>query len=336
MSSNRILLKKDVPAFIDSLRSNGVEVIAPIKEEVGAIFSIVKSGNDVILNYINTAYPPKKFFIPDNEVLFEYKKRKSTYELSDNIESKRRVIFGIRPCDVHALFALDKLFIDDLKDPYYMSKRKNTLIIAVNCKEAGPNCFCKSMGTDKLENGYDLLMTDVGDKFFVQTGSTEGEKIIGISLFKKSEVGPEKIELKFERTFNANNVENRLLKVFDDERWKNVAEKCLSCGACTLVCPTCYCFNVIDQPNFDDSGVRKKVVSYCMLLEFSRVAGGDVFRKDRTERCKQFVYHKLSYFKKKFGKQLCIGCGRCIDICPVNIDFFDTAEKILEKNKENE
>jgi ferredoxin len=333
MSSNRKISKSDVPAFIDFLRKQRFEVIAPVEDEVGIVFRTVKSGNETTMNYLNTTYSPKEFFLPDDEILFEYKKKGRGFELKDRIKNKRRVIFGIRPCDVHGLLILDKLFIEDLKDPYYAAKRKNTLIIAVNCNKAGKHCFCKSMGTDILKNGFDLLMTDMGDKYFVEVGTNLGKRLIKSKLFKPASKRSRRKGIRYNKKFNAKNVEKKLLKVFDDRRWEKVSKKCLSCGACTLICPTCYCFNVIDRPDFDGSGVRKKVSSYCMLLEFSRVAGGGVFRKDRTERCKQFVYHKLSYFKEKFGRQLCVGCGRCIEICPVNIDFFDGTEKILRGSK---
>ena len=328
MSSYRLIEKKDIPDFIDSLKSRGYEVIAPVNQDVGTLFQRVKSGSEVSLDYINTAYSPKEFFLPHDEVLFEYKKKGRGFELKDKPSVKRRVLFGVRPCDVHALLALDKLFIEDLKDPYYARKRKNTLIIAINCSEAGEFCFCKSMGTDKLDEGFDLLLTESGRGYFVEIGSAVGRRLVKSPMFKAASRRPRTKRIKFKKSFNAKNIEKRLLKVFDDKGWEKVGKRCLSCGACTVICPTCYCFSVVDRPDFEGGGVRKKVSSYCMLLEFSRVAGG-VFRKDRTERCKQFVYHKLSYFKEKFDKQLCVGCGRCIGICPVDIDFFEESEKIL-------
>ncbi len=332
---NRTISKNNIPAFIDFLIKEKFEVIAPVRDEVGTIFQVVRSGEEITLDYINTTYPPKNFFLPDNEILFEYRKKGKSFKLEENGKRKKRVIkrviFGIRPCDVHGLMALDKIFIDDLKDPYYLEKRRKTAIIAINCNKAGEHCFCESMGTDKLEDNYDLLLTDLGDKYFVEIGSDLGKSLVKNSLFKFALRKPKRKKLRYKKRFNAKNIEKKLLDVFNDRGWEEVGKKCLSCGACTLICPTCYCFNVVDEPDFDGNGVRRRVPSYCMLLEFSRVANDVIFRKNRTERCKQFVYHKLSYFKERYGKQLCVGCGRCIEICPVNIDFFDTAEKILKR-----
>lgn len=333
MSSKAIIEKTDIPEFIDSLRKSRLEVIAPVKDDVGVIFRKIEKGSEMTQNYINATYSPKEFFLPYDETLFEYRKRGRCFLLDDKIKVKRRVIIGIRPCDVHALLVLDKLFIDDLGDPYYIEKRKKSTIIAINCNETGENCFCGSMGTDTLESGFDILLTDLGDRYYAESGSDIGKGLMKSNLFRPTRLRPKRKKLIYKKKIDVKDIEKRLLGKFDDKQWEKVGRKCLSCGACTLVCPTCYCFNVNDLPDYQGGGKRKRVSSYCMLLEFSKVAGGGVFRKDRTERCKQFVYHKLSYFKEKFGEQLCVGCGRCVDICPVDIDFFETAQKILRGKK---
>ncbi len=314
--------KREIPPFIDSLINKGFSVIAPVRTENGLNFQEVKNGSRAELDYVNTTYPPKNLFLPDGETLFTYD-LKGRPKIKENIEKVNRVIFGIRPCDIHGLLALDLVFE---KDPYYTVRRKGTLIIAVNCKEAGENCFCQSMETDKLTKGYDLLLSDCGDCLVVEGYNRKGRALIN-DLFREGDV--EKIKMTNRRKFDSRKIEKRILGVFNDKRWNEVSEKCLSCGACTVVCPTCYCFSVQDEPGYDRDGSRKRVWSFCMLKEFSRVAGDVVFRRDRSERCKQFVFHKLSYFMEEHGKQLCVGCGRCIDICPTGIDFFSEVEKML-------
>lgn len=318
------LNKRDVPDFIDSLIGKGFSVIAPVNTEKGPNFLEVKRGRNVATDYINTVYPPKRFFLPDGETLFSYD-LKGNPKIREDVEKVDRVIFGIRPCDVHGLLDLDLVLG---KDPYYMRRRKGTLLIAVNCALAGENCFCQSMGTDKLKEGYDLLLSDCGDRLAVEGCSKRGKTLVN-EFFKESAV--EKKKMANKRKFGSRKIEKRILKVFDDKAWEDLAEKCLSCGACTVVCPTCYCFGIRDEPGYDRSGERKRVWSFCMLREFSRVAGDVVFRRDRTERCKQFVFHKLSYFMEEHGKQLCVGCGRCVDVCPTGIDFFRETEGMIRK-----
>jgi ferredoxin len=187
------------------------------------------------------------------------------------------------------------------------------------------------MHTDKLSSGFDLLLTDAGNSYYVEAGSKFGKKLLSNRLFETVSKKPKIEKLKNKRKFYSKNIEKKILNIFDHKDWKEIAKRCLSCGACTVACPTCYCFSVVDEPNFDgSSGKRKRIWDSCMLLEFSRIAGDLIFRRDRTDRCKQFVFHKLSYFKEEYGVQLCVGCGRCVEICPTKIDFFKEVERMLK------
>ena len=317
--------KAKIPQFINYLISEGFEVIAPVKTKDGINFETVKNGHEMTTEYINTVYSPKRFFFPDGKVLFKYDLNEEP-KIIENKEKVKRIIFGIRPCDLHGLLILDKVL---KKDPYYMQKRKNTILIAVNCSKSGENCFCEFMGTNKVEHGYDMLLSE-SDEFYIVNGcSLKGKRFLGFFKQINKKIGQNKVSNT--RKFDLKNVENNILKIFNHTRWKNIADRCLSCGACTVVCPTCYCFSINDEPDFDKkTGERKRFWSFCMLMEFSRVAGNVVFRRDRIDRCRQFVFHKLSYFKNEHGKHLCVGCGRCIEICPAKIDFFKEVEKMIK------
>ena len=329
-----ILPKTEVPKLLDFLLSKKFDVIAPVETEDGIDFESIRDGNKVTLNYVNTLFPPKRFFLPNGEVLFEVRKRKGRFEIIETVEKTKRVIFGIRPCDVNALLVLDKLFIDEVKDPYYIARRKNTLILAVQCERAGENCFCYAFGTDKLNDDYDLLFVPNGEKYFVKVSSKAGEDIVKKSgLFELTNENPPKIKLKFKKKFNLKIVETNLARIFNDTKWEKVAKRCLSCAGCSIVCPTCYCFEIEDIPEFDWGSKRHRYWSSCLLQSFTRVSGDFVFREKRSDRIKQFVYHKLLYYKEKFGVQLCVGCGRCIEVCPTDIDFFKEVERMVGVKK---
>lgn len=315
------LKKTDLPRFINLLREN-YEVIAPVKKNDAVIFDKISSPREIVTDYINTLYPPKNFFLPDGEILFEYRKSKKI-EIKYPKDARKRVIYGMRPCDANALVKLDKILGGDY---YYRRKRENTRIIVVNCNQAGENCFCTSFGDNEAKE-FDLLFTDVGEKFYVKPGSKWGKELVKINIFSKERKAFERNSLKCKRYFPVKGIEKRIEKIFNSKIWEEYFEKCFSCTACSIVCPLCYCFDLVHSPESKNKGKVKRVLSSCLSLEFSRVARNFVFRSNRTDRVKQFISHKFLYAKKNYNQYLCVGCGRCIAHCPVDIDF----EKFLER-----
>lgn len=317
-----ILKKSDVPKLVRLLKKE-FEIIAPVKKNGLLIFDKISSVKELVKDYINTAYPPKNFFLPDGETLYNYRKSKGikiTYP--NNI--KKRIIYGIRPCDVNALLKLDKILGGEF---YYRIKRENTKIIAINCNEAGKNCFCTSFGDHELKEGFDLLLTDVGKEFYIKIGSKWGQKIVNLPIFKKSDKPFKRIFIECKRFFLSYGLEKKIEKKFNAKIWEKYFKSCLSCSACSIVCPLCYCFDIQHIPETKNKGIVKKTWSSCLLEEFTKITGNFVFRSGRVERVRQFISHKFLYGKKQYNEFLCVGCGRCIEHCPVNIDF----EKFLEE-----
>ncbi|MBS1266162.1 MAG: Sulfhydrogenase 2 subunit beta [Candidatus Woesearchaeota archaeon] len=167
----KILKKEDLAEFFNKL-SKKYQMIAPVKVRDIHRYEIIDLFDQVDLNFINTAYPAKSFFFPNE--LFSYKNNK----IKTQILETKRIIFGIRPCDVNALLAMDKIFIGDYIDPHYKKCRENTLLIVMNCTEAGKNCFCGDFGTNKLEKGFDLKLTEQDDNYIIEIGSEKGEKLV--------------------------------------------------------------------------------------------------------------------------------------------------------------
>ncbi len=324
---NSILKKTDLIPFLNSLKRK-FKVIVPVENELGASCFSEFNGQEIFLR-TRTDFSPKKFFTPPQEKMFFFRKKTNSYDLQRIFDEKPKVLFGIRPCDTHALHVLDELFIRFCgEDTYYSERRKNTLLVALQCSKACSNGFCTSLGTSQ-PIGHDVLFIERGNDFFVTAASKAGEQLIDCKFFKPTRDAPPGPKIACEKELLTHNLEENLYENFNHPVWGREAERELNCTACTQVCPTCYCYYSEDQFEFgSSSSTRSRQQDSCHLLRFTQVAGNKVFRSSRQARLRQFVLHKLSYYKKDRGLQLCTGCGRCIDACPVKIDLTKIANEI--------
>lgn len=305
----KILYKKELNGFIKKLMKLG-DVIAPVKKEITK-FDYIENPEHINISGI-TLMPLKEFFIPEGEVLFEFEDDKI---ISPDKEEKKTFIFGMRKCDLNALLILDKVMFD----PLYINKRKNTVLIGMFCDSPDQYCFCNSMD---LVDYYDLFFYPDKDKYYISIGSEKGAELVKDLKNADKEVVKQPINYK--------NLSNKdISNNYKSVEWNSDVEKCLSCGACTLYCPTCNCFDIKDFTELDSKkGKRVRNQTSCQLKSFTQVAGGKVFRDSRASRFKHFVYHKIVYYKKHFNKYMCVGCGRCLRVCPPKIDWVDTINKI--------
>ncbi len=330
---NFTLSKEQLIPFLNSLKKK-MQVIVPVRNELGATcFSeLDDSAEQEIFLDARTDFSPKNFFLPAAEKMFRFGKSNFSYKISQLSEKKPAVIFGIRPCDTHALHALDELFIGSLgPDQYYSERRKNALLIALQCTKECDSGFCTSMGTSQA-TGHDLLFIERGSDFFVTAASERGKRLLDSKFFKQTKDAAPSPRIECKKELLTQNLEENLLQNFEHGIWKQEAEKCLSCTNCTQSCPTCYCHYKDDEFEFDSmDSTRYRMQDSCQLLRFSQVAGGNIFRKSRTGRLRQFVLHKLCYYKKRFGTHLCVGCGRCIAACPAKIDLTEIANTIQKE-----
>ncbi|UCD03200.1 MAG: 4Fe-4S dicluster domain-containing protein [Candidatus Aenigmatarchaeota archaeon] len=327
--ANYTMEKKDLQKFLGALASK-MDVYAPVKTKGRYNFSRLKRGQEIELaGYSNTEFPPREILMPEGETLVRYA-RKTICEVFDE---RKKVLFGVRPCDVHGIIVLDKVMMGhgDM-EMHYVERRKSTLIIALNCTEAGENCFCESMETDTLTGGFDILLTDAGERYHVEVGTPEGAKLVKGAgrIFTETLEKPVKPKPGCEKKLDMNGLPDMMKRAAKSKIWEDVAKRCLSCACCTFSCPTCFCFSLKHEPDMTDlsKGEIKREMDYCMLLRFSRVAGNMVFRQHRAERVKQFFYHKLVYGMENEGKSHCVGCGRCITECMAHIDITEEAAKV--------
>jgi len=335
---DKILEKKNLARLIEHLREK-YEVVGPKKKEDVFIFDYIH-GDEIRLDYPTTILPPKKLFFPQREPLYSYEKKNGEVALKDLMKkwTKKHLLIGIHPCDVMGLFILDKEFGGDFKDPYYLYQRQNTVMICLICKEPTEHCFCDVMNTGPtIEEGYDLLMVDIGDRYYFQPGSEVGQEILEWELFKnatdedkrKRDAKVGELENKLCSRFKSEGIDKKLRERFNDELWGPYAEKCVLCGACNFVCPTCHCFTIEDETNLTGTEGRKvKAWDACHFKNFALIAGGLNFRGQRTSRVKLRIYDKLCYSMERHGVYSCVGCGRCTEFCPARIDIREIIEKV--------
>jgi ferredoxin len=328
--------KRDVLRWLKNLKRD-FDVIAPVDVHGEALFMPLSDDTEVTLDYTNTLESPKEFFLPKTDEMFSFRKKGEDFEITSKIDDKKRIIFGIRPCDVNALTILDKVFGGEYRDPYYFSRRKNTTIVAMTCTKPGINCFCDSMGTGpSLSKDFDLLFTELNDTYLVEVGTKKGEEILKSKkgFFKEAdEIKRDEKEKKIEaakkrikRHIDPFEI-SRKLKCVDDEVWRKLGERCIGCGGCSYVCPTCHCFDVRDI-SVGESGRRLRYWDSCIFSGFTRMAGGVNPRETKESRMKQRYNCKFNYFFERYGMFGCVGCGRCTDVCPGNIKMVEFLKEL--------
>ncbi|KTD68667.1 MULTISPECIES: 4Fe-4S dicluster domain-containing protein [Legionella] len=256
-------------------------------------------------------------------------------------EEKPVAIIGARSCDLSAMSIQDKVFIESKHpEPRYKKRREQLFVVAVNCSYSSNNCFCVSAGTGpEVKNPYDLLMSEVDDGFVVNVGSERGQAIIaGLQLTKAKVAQCKKanqnvaqaaaMQTKRIPLDNQRGLRDLLFSNLNHPRWEEVAERCLSCGNCTSVCPTCFCHSEIEKPSLDGtSSEHQREWDSCFTAGHS-YSSGKVIRDDTSKRYRQWLTHKVGSWFDQFDTSGCVGCGRCVSWCPVGIDLTEELASI--------
>lgn len=322
----RVLDKERLPDLIAGLSSE-YEVVGPVEKDERFVFAPISDPADVRLDYDTTLLPPKKWFLPPEESIMRFR-RADEEVVDDEVYAPQRVLFGLHPCDINALLLMDNVFTKDYVDPYYQARRDNTLIVGVSCSPTD-TCFCNVWDTDEVHWGFDIFLTDLGDRYYASLRTVKGAEILDRYVDSRPVTEADTAEFQsvvhaFKQSFS-NQVDTAQLPVlldakFDSPIWDEFGDACLSCGACSMVCPTCYCFDVVDRLEPDQkTGVRVRTWDSCQFKEFAAVAHGQNFREDRASRVKYRYYHKQWGYLSKFERVLCVGCGRCSRACPADI-----------------
>ena len=330
--------KQGILSCIDEVLCD-YQVAALTNKDGQTKYDYIQSSSEIEFDYKPTILSPKKFFFPQEEVILDYS---SDGEVEARVDVKPLVLFGIRPCDLNGIRILDEAFAESNGDPNYLQKRKNTVIIGIDCKSVcDDTAFCYKVKAHNACCGFDVMLREVDGKFLVDAATDKGESFV--ENYLKTVVGKqgdlEKFEQEKQRVFGKYKPFKNLDKfpeVFEENKdhpvWKEEGDRCLSCGSCIMVCPTCYCFDVSDELALNlKKGERVRRWDACMLSSFAEVSGGENFRESKVDRLHHRVDRKFNFLMKKHGRSVCVGCGRCGRACLADIGPKKIAEAIVGK-----
>lgn len=346
MNIEKVIKKSYLSRFLEDLKKHNI-VIGPTRKGGGtsrysqATFGSLDAIEDLEIDYGPSMISPKTILFSDNQRLYEYEKKEDEITLRDLTDhwEKERILFGLHPCDIAALLCLDKVLMEGgIEDPSYQNKRNHMTIIGMTCTAIKRSCFCNIVGAGPdLQSGYDLLMTDICDAYFCKVETDKGGKLVSREYFRdateddriKRKKELDKIKEALPGRQNLDKVLERMPAAYDDNLWNEFSDKCLTCGACNMVCPTCHCFTIRDKVNWDRSkGTRVLVWDSCHFERFAHMSGDFNIREGKTSRFKHRLYDKFYYDVKRSGSLFCVGCGRCLEFCPSHIDIRDALKKL--------
>lgn len=341
-----LLKKRAFSGFISRL-AKVQPLAAPVRRgEKNYAFELVTSANEISLPYIPTILPPKKYFFPQREVLLEFDTRRGLHAGPVGVAGPM-TIFGVHTCDLAGIQCLNMVFSVRPRDHNYLIRKRKITIIGLECNDyCDEHANCALVNASLPSGGYDLFFTDLGDYFIVHVNTQAGDDIIdAVKQFQPAkEANLQDLAALRERKRvvfrNEVALDQRFLPAlfdisFDGPVWKDLDERCLACGNCTQVCPTCYCFDIRDELNLDmATGVRYRVWDSCQTEPFAKVAGGENFRKSRLARQRHRYYRKFSYPFAKFFRFFCTGCGRCSRACMAGIKLKETLTSLISQGGE--
>jgi len=364
-SDRAVLTRNGLEALIATLAAAGYRVCGPtvrdgaiVYDDIAGVadlpagwtdeqdagsYRLKRRDDDALFGYVVGPHSWKKYLHPPHRRLWRAERRGDELAFTaEEAPAARFAFIGVRACELAAIAIQDKVFADGAyADPQYRSRREGAFIVAVNCGEAGGTCFCVSMETGpRARSGFDLSLTEIaGDgapAYLVEAGSDDGRDVLDMLPRRAADAADiaaadaaiARAATEMGRKLDTDGIRDLLVENPDHPRWDEVAARCLTCGNCTMVCPTCFCTTTEDSSDLaGGSAERSQRWDSCFTLDFSYIHGGSV-RSSSKARYRQWMTHKLATWWDQFDTSGCVGCGRCITWCPVGIDITEEARAI--------
>lgn len=351
MNANKeyfLITKNDLCAGLDKARTEWA-IAAPMQkhEDGRKLYDYIKNSSEILWEYMPTVLPLKKFFFPQTEALLEYNKSSGEVKAA-KVEIKPTVLFGVTPCDLNGLKLLTEAFSDDHGDPSYLARREKAILIGIDCKKiCDKHAFCFKVNAHNAVLGsHDVMLYEIDrDHYLVSSATDKGKNFFAKYFTMSKTKGDEFVKFAAQKAEGfAKEHQFPDLYQFPDifsknehhPIWKQEGDRCLSCGSCIMVCPTCYCFDVKDELELNlKSGKRIRKWDACMLDCFAVVAGGENFRGKAIDRLRHRINRKFNYLFRKHGESLCVGCGRCVRACLADISPRTIAAAIVNDKEES-
>lgn len=362
-----VLERHHLQQLLDVLSKRGYRILGPTVRDEAIVYDEVSSLNDLpagwtdeqnagtyhlkkradnaLFGYVLGPHSWKRYLLQPEVRLWQAKSDETGLKTVEAKEETPRFAFvGVRSCELHAIAVQDKVFMaGEYVDTGYKSRRENLFVVAVNCVQAGGTCFCASMKTGpKVTFGFDVAITKVATTerhyFLAEAGTESGAAVLGEVPNREAneeekasaERAVEKCSKQMGRTMSTTEIKELLYRNYENPRWEDAASRCLTCGNCTMVCPTCFCTTVEDYTDLSGQlAERRRRMDVCFTMDFSYIHGGSI-RYSPKARYRQWMTHKLATWIDQFGVSGCVGCGRCITWCPVAIDITEEAHAIRE------
>ena len=325
--------------------SDAMTLYLPVDTAAGAEYKAWEKGM-VMSRALNTNRSPKDFFFPQSENLMEFKTQGTNIEIIDTRESGEDfAVFGVRACDVRAFDVLDRVFLAEPYDSYYATRREHGIIFSLACTRPAETCFCQTFGIDAANPAGDVSMWECDGYMYFNANTEKGEKAMALIESVTENADDNAVKAQQEKTretmkklpladLKADEFgEGKTKKFFDAPEWKELSESCLGCGTCTFVCPTCQCYDIKDFKT-GKGVIRYRCWDSCMYSDFTKMAHGNS-RNSQLERFRQRFMHKLVYFpENNDGMFSCVGCGRCLNKCPISMNIVKVMKKLGGKADE--
>jgi ferredoxin len=320
----------------------GCDVYGPIKKEGFPAFGEITRPSELALGHGPTHISAKGYLFPPREVLLSFDLDAAEGSHRAVVEARDQVLIGLNACDIHGLNLMDRVFAHGTPDANYLARRARTIIIGTDCVPDA-YCFCESMKTGVVEEGFDLFLNKVASGFLVSFGSDRGRELLSgkikgrkarMAELKALEKARSRRKKLFETRIDADPSELPSIYSASDDSpvWDKIGKICYGCGSCNTVCPTCYCFDVRDEMTTNlKSGERVRVWDACTLEDFSKVAGGHSFRGSRAARLRHRFNRKFNYLAERNGALSCVGCGRCSRTCLVEINIAKVTNELIRR-----